>query len=93
MNEINIGEVYYVTARRRSPSRADAFLELLGSLPITPVGNRFGDVVEAAKIKARYPVSYADAFAVATALRMNAVIVTGDREILDLAPLVEVHRL
>ena len=35
----------------------------------------------AATIKARYPISYADAFAVATAIRHDAPLVTGDPEL------------
>lgn len=40
-------------------------------------------VLEAARIKARYPMAFADAYAVATALGHDAVILTGDPEILD----------
>jgi ribonuclease VapC len=40
----------------------------------------FNLIKEAAKIKSRYPLSYADAFAVATALRENASVITGDPE-------------
>ena len=80
MNEINIGEVYYITAKDRSMEQAEEFLHRLETLPIQPVSNSFADVLEAARIKARFPISYADAFAVATAMRMNAVVVTGDRE-------------
>ncbi|MBI3122328.1 MAG: type II toxin-antitoxin system VapC family toxin, partial [candidate division NC10 bacterium] len=62
MNEINIGEVYYVTAKDRSVERAEEFLHRLETLPILPVSNSFADVLEAARIKARFPISYADAF-------------------------------
>ncbi len=80
MNEINIGEVYYITAKDRSLEQADEFLRRLETLPIQPIANSFADVLEAARVKARFPISYADAFAVATAIRMNAVVVTGDSE-------------
>src|ERR671914_246568 len=60
MNEINIGEVYYITAKDRSFDLADDFLRRLDTLPIQTVGNSFSDVLEAAKVKARFPVSYAD---------------------------------
>jgi len=42
-------------------------------------------VVVAAKVKASGGLSYADAFCVATADRLDAVLWTGDREIIDLA--------
>jgi len=37
-------------------------------------------VIPAAQIKTQYPISYADAFAVALAQELNAIIVTGDPE-------------
>ena len=37
-------------------------------------------VLAAAQIKTQYPISYADAFAVALAQELNATIVTGDPE-------------
>lgn len=80
MNEVNIGEVYYVVAKRRSLAAAEAFLQALETMPIDPVSNAFAEVIEAAKLKAQYPISYADAFAAATAVRHGAVLVTGDRE-------------
>lgn len=78
MNEINVGEVYYVTAQHRTVERAEEFLRRLETLPVQLVSNGLSDVLEAARLKARFPISYTDAFAVATAIRKRAVIVTGD---------------
>ncbi len=78
VNEINVGEVYYVVACHRSMADADRVLDHLETLPLEVVGNAFDDVLEAARIKARFPLSYADAFAVATAVRFGATVVTGD---------------
>jgi ribonuclease VapC len=50
-------------------------------------------VLEAARLKGRFLVSYADAFALATAIRMNAVIVTGDPEFRRVEHLVTVNWL
>lgn len=52
MNEINSGEVYYVTARERSFESAEAFLNRLELLRIRAVPSSFPKVLEAAKIKA-----------------------------------------
>lgn len=93
MNEINLGEVYYVTARERSFEQAEDFLNRLETLPIQLVANSFDQVLEAAKLKARFPISYADAFAVATAIRMNAVVVTGDPEFRQVERLVKIDWL
>jgi predicted nucleic acid-binding protein len=80
MNDVNIGEVYYVVAKRRSPAAAEAFLRALETMPIEVVSNVFADVIEAAKLKAQHAISYADAVAAATAIRHGAVLVTGDPE-------------
>jgi ribonuclease VapC len=93
MNEINIGEVYYISAKQRSLEKAEEFLHRLETLPIRRVSNSFADILEAARIKAQYPISYADAFAVATAQREQATIVTGDPEFRQVEHLVAVEWL
>ncbi len=47
-------------------------------------------MLEAAKIKGQYPVSYADAFAIATAIRLEAVVVTADPEYHSVSKLLEI---
>jgi predicted nucleic acid-binding protein len=93
MNEINVGEVFYITARQRSPGQAEEFLERLPVLPIRLVPNPFPTVIEAARIKSKFPVSYADAFAAATARLEGAAVVTGDPEFARLRHLVEIDWL
>ena len=44
-----------------------------------------GLTYEAAKLKARYKIAYADCFAAALALSLNALLVTGDPEFKMLA--------
>jgi len=79
MNDINIGETFYILARERGLDKAEYFINaILPNLPITRIGNTLTEVIHAAKIKAQYPISYADCFAVATAIRERAVIITGD---------------
>lgn len=90
MNEINIGEVFYLTAKQRSPGKAEEFLHRLETLPIRPVSNTFTQVLDAARLKARFPISYAGAFAIATAIREQARLVTGDPELRSVAHLVEI---
>ena len=42
MNEINVGETYYILSRARGTEKADYFLEtILPGLPITVVANGF----------------------------------------------------
>ena len=91
MNEINIGETYYILARERSQEKADYFITaILPSLPIRHVGNTFQDVLEAARIKANHSISFADCFTVATAIREKAVVVTGDPEFKKVEHFVEI---
>jgi len=94
MNEINLGEVFYILFRKRGPEKADYFTEtILASLPILTVSNGFADVINAAKIKAEHPLSFADCFAVDTARKYNAVIMTGDPEFKNIDQLVEIEWL
>lgn len=79
MNEINVGESYYIIARERGIKQADYFIEtILPNLPIDIISNSFNQIIDASKIKADHPISYADCFVVATATREKAMIVTGD---------------
>jgi len=79
MNDVNIGETFYILARERGLDQAEYFINaILPNLSISRIGNTFTEVIDAAKIKAQYPISYADCFAVATAIREKAVIITGD---------------
>ena len=80
MNEINVGEVYYIVAKHRSVREAERVLRYLETLPLEIVSNGYAEVINAARVKARFPLSYADAFAVATATRLGACVVTGDSE-------------
>jgi predicted nucleic acid-binding protein len=82
MNMINAGEVYYQLARRRGMDQAEEFLEDLdSSLPIKTIVPSRALIIKAAQTKSKYPVSYADAFAVETAVGLSAALVTGDPEL------------
>ena len=93
MNQINLGEVYYKTIRAVGKHPAQDFLQNFLLLPITITLPDSDLIWKAAEIKAEYPISYADCFAAATALRYDATIVTGDPEFKNLGPLVSVEWL
>jgi len=79
INSINAGEVFYIFARERGIQAAEYFQSvILPSLPVRIVENSLDDVIEAARIKAKYSLSFADCFAAATAIREGACLVTGD---------------
>lgn len=92
MNEINVGKTYYILFRERGQKESDYFLEtILNSLPIVMVTNDFQHVIEAARIKAEYPLSFADCFAVATACREKASVITGDPEFKRVEHMIEIE--
>ncbi|MDW8064594.1 MAG: type II toxin-antitoxin system VapC family toxin [Anaerolineae bacterium] len=83
---INLGEVYYRLCRARGMEEADTFWrDVRRSIPLTPAGITPGRVLEAARLKARYPIALADAFAVQLASELGLPLVTGDPEIEILA--------
>lgn len=77
---INLGEIFYRVYRLAGLKKAEDIIEKIRLLPIKIVSVSDGAVMEAAEIKGKYPISYADAFAVATALQTGATLVTGDPE-------------
>ena len=92
MNDINVGEAFYVLAKERGVEKAEYFVNtVLPNLPIKVVPNTLQDVIEAARIKATHSISYADCFVVATALKKDAAIVTGDPEFKKVQKTVEIE--
>jgi hypothetical protein len=61
------------------PRRADLRAALAPDLPGT------ARMIEAARLKARAPISLGDCFAVVTATAHDLTLLTGDPEIIDLA--------
>lgn len=90
LNIVNWGEFYYIVKRRVGKAKTREALTLLEQLPIELVQVDHDLVKEAAEIKSEYPISYADAFCVATALRLDAVILTNDPEFKPLQHIVKI---
>jgi len=79
MNEINLGECFYILARQRGWT-GGVFRSNHPSQPaIIKRSNTFRDVIEAAKIKAAHALSYADCFAVQTAGKKTPPSLPGTR--------------
>ncbi len=94
LNVVNLGEVFYRLLQLTGDTQAEERLGQVKALPIDIVPARENLAIEAARIKARHPLSYADAFAVATGRLEKAPVLTGDPEILALpATVVRVRRL
>ena len=77
---INLGEVVYITERERGLAKAQEVLAIIEQLPIEILSIDRHVVLEAAHVKANYPVAYADAFAITAAQANDGVLVTGDPE-------------
>jgi predicted nucleic acid-binding protein len=86
MSWINVGEVYYVI--RRASGEDDAMETVRDLRDVIDV--RLPDermVLDAARLKARFPMAYADAFGAALTISEAATLWTGDPELLiDGAP-------
>lgn len=81
LNIINLGEVYYLLGRRKGEKIARETIRRIKTTSIQIVSVSDDLVLKAALIKMKYPVAYADAFAVATARDKNSLLMTGDPEI------------
>jgi ribonuclease VapC len=90
INAINLGEIIYSTKREFGDQKK---LEVLASIErldfiILPVPNSL--IFQAAEYKAEYSLSFADCFALASAIEYKAALVTGDPEFKKVEHLVEI---
>ncbi|HEU4849737.1 MAG TPA: PIN domain-containing protein [Terrimesophilobacter sp.] len=80
MSWINLGEVLYVLIRSVGREAAHVAVDDLERLLDAKLPDRV-TITEAADIKANHRMSYADAFAAATAVRLDLPLWTGDPEL------------
>ena len=80
LSTLNLGEIIYITERRLGVETADTILEDILHLPVQLAEASLDRVMAAAYIKARYAVSYSDAFVVSLAKELKATVVTSDPE-------------
>ena len=80
MTTINAGEVFYMSCRKDGIARAEIAWKALLQFPIHIMNVNLEFTLAAAKLKARYPLSYADAFAAILTIEREAVLITGDKE-------------
>ncbi len=81
---INLGEVFYRIGKVKGEVEAEKTLAEIRRLSITIAPVTEQQVFRAAVLKIRYPISYADAFALAIANELGALLVTGDPELVSL---------
>ena len=89
MSTISLGEFSYIAERRYGADARQEALDRLASFPIQLQDATLERVLAAARLKARYAISYADAFAVALAQELGAPVVTGDRAFEQVESLVD----
>ncbi len=77
---INAGEVYYMSCRKDSVAKANQVWDAMKKFPLHFIEVDMDLSLAAAKIKANYKLSFADAFAVAIAIQKKATLLTGDDE-------------
>ena len=80
MSVVNWGEVYYNTMREEGVAEAEKVILQLDKFPIQMIEVNRDFAYEAAKLKGKYRIAYADCFAVALSVKLNATLVTGDPE-------------
>jgi predicted nucleic acid-binding protein len=90
---INLGEIYYITAKRTDLLNAEEILQDVLRLPLRIITPGFALTIEAARIKGNHALSYADCFAAVVAQEFGAAVVTGDREFERIEDLVDIEWL
>lgn len=90
LHEVNLAEAYYLSIRRVGEEQTRSLAAQLLTLPIQVISTTPEILWQAALLKARYPLSLADAFAIASAITLDAAVVTGDPEFHAVAHLVDI---
>lgn len=85
---VSLTEVRYIVIYERGPATADETIAELKALPVRWVHSDDGLCAEAAKWKANHRVSVADAFVVAAAQQVQAVVLHKDPEMVALGGLI-----
>jgi predicted nucleic acid-binding protein len=91
LSVINFGEIYYNILRERGIEKANEIKLIIEQLPITIIDADKSITLEAAKLKALYPVAYADCFAAALGVLKNVKVVTGAPEFKKLSKAVRLE--
>jgi len=90
LNVINLGEIIYTVQRRFGVNHKLDVVMNINRLGIVILPATNDCVFRAAELKARFIMSYADTFVVASAMEHNATVVTGDPEFRQVESLVKI---
>jgi ribonuclease VapC len=87
MSAINVGEVYYFLIKRGHSAIAERWRQRSRTLPMRVDVPKDEHIWAAASLKAKFPISYADAFAAELGQRHGCAVMTGDPEFRSVAGL------
>lgn len=93
MSLINLGEVVYRVGKTHGEETAWETLSEIRRLPLQIMPVQEDTLWAAVTWKMQHAISYADAFAVATAEQLEAVLLTGDPELIGLTSRVQIEQL
>ena len=93
MATVNLAEVLYKVERAQGFPAAQQFIDNLPAIAVRFVDADMELSAAAARVKAAFPVSLADAYATALAQRLSAAVVTGDPDFKRLEDIVKVEWL
>jgi predicted nucleic acid-binding protein len=91
LSVINFGEMYYIAYREGGVQRAEKYRELISKFPLTVINADMEQTLIAARYKAKYKLSYADAFAAGLSEYKKATLVTGDKEFKQLDEIIKIQ--
>lgn len=80
LSVINLGEIFYNTMRERGINKANETKFIIEQLPVSIVDADKAITIEAAKLKAKHSIAFADCFAAALGILKKAKVITGDLE-------------
>jgi ribonuclease VapC len=80
LSAINLGEILYTVERKLGRAISEETWHDVMGLPLKVIEVTMDRVLSAAHIKGSFPISYADAFALALAQEVGGTLVTGDPE-------------
>ena len=87
---INLGEIIYITKRNFGDTKKLEVLARINQLGFKVLSITEPLVFKAAEIKAEYSISYADCFALASAIEQSAILVTEDPDFKKVAHLIKI---
>ena len=77
---INVGEVFYMISRKSNAKKAEIAIDAISKMPVKISEPDLKMCLDAAAIKAKYRLSYADAFAASLTISLRGTLITGDKE-------------